>query len=164
MDILKEITLLDNIETGVESIVSKMNQNQVQDLLSALYGQILWSKSRTTLSRLALKQLTVFQEAVRYVVTFLKTANVPLEMNANGIRIDRSYSELSVEHFGQSLLTTGNWYVFKIVDSSHCYWFSQSNLKIICYCEGDIITRTAINNEMLCMEMTAITKWHKENH
>jgi hypothetical protein len=163
MDIIKQFTQINTSLTDINNWVPKMNQNQLLDLLSNIYGQILWTTKCDSCNPVSLMKVSKLQTLAVHFLTILNSQSIPLQINTNGVRIDRKFTELSAEHYGKLLTDTGNWSLFLYIDSFHCYWINQSSLKIICYCEGDVITRSALNNDMLEAELISISQWHKEN-
>jgi len=42
-------------------------------------------------------------------------------------------------------------------------WANPEKLQIVCYCEGDVSTRTAENSDEFVAEILDIKKWNEEN-
>lgn len=163
MELSKCHTLNYNYVKVMEDQICNMDQKRLLDLVTKLYSQIIWFKNTNSSNQISSCEFTSMKSLVRYLVTKLDSKNIPVEINANGMQIIRLTTDLSLQQYGDSLISTGNWSLFLRTDCLHYYWVDSSSLKIISYFRGDVVIRTALHDEMLTTELNLIVTWHRNN-
>jgi hypothetical protein len=158
MDMTNQINILNNFEGLFKELVKSLNQNQIKSLLANLYSNILWREKNTSLV-----QVSSLKRFARFCNNLLDNQLIPLELNANGLIIEREFTNFTLNKYEEFFNQKNKWNCLLRVNSFKCYWIDYKSMKILCFCEGDLITRTATNIDMLKLEIESILKWHIEN-
>jgi hypothetical protein len=145
------------------NLINSTNHNELISLLGKVTGELFWYKRKANFSKTSNLRAALLCKMLKLGKKRLNSKNVPLEINANGVRIDRESTHFSAQVYQELLFQNSNWRIFLSLDSFHIYWINTEEFKIVCYVEGDIIKYTALNKEMLKAETKNILDWYKFN-
>jgi len=152
-------------ETQAKALVKKASNHE----LGQLYNDLIHCFTQKTFNHgvkfliKSKQQLAMLRKLHRYVVKCAKKRIFKHEYNQHGTRIIRDYTLLACNEFEAKYLLDENWVSFYAFSHDHKYWLNETEVKIVCYCQGNIITRIAQDNRKLKLEQQTIINWFYEH-
>ncbi|MBB6543121.1 hypothetical protein [Thalassotalea piscium] len=163
MYLLEQYKIASLDEAHAKYLIKNLNVNEANRLVNEMAGKIFWFNKKAVFNKATAEHIALFKSLISYIKSCINYDVLKHEYNQNGVRIQRESTSLNCDAYGRALLIDKHWSNFLLLDFCHRYWVNHVTLEIVCYCEGDLITRTAIDIEMLQQEMNDIYQWHKEN-
>jgi hypothetical protein len=150
--------LLDN-----QLIPLELNANGLIKESEFIDFSFFWREKNASISETTKLQVSALKRLALFCSDLLDNQLIPLELNANGLIIEREFTNFTLNKYEEFFNQKNKWNCLLRVNSFKCYWIDYKSMKILCFCEGDLITRTATNIDMLKLEIESILKWHIEN-
>ncbi|MDC8832924.1 hypothetical protein [Alteromonas gilva] len=150
--------------TSAEAILATLNLNQLEHLDGEIYAHEHWFSMGASFMRDTTQEQVDFYLLVSgKIKNMIASDNVTQEVNENGVVVRRSTFIGGMGDF-ERLMLNDEYCSFITLDFCHGYWVNRESLKIVSFCEGDVVERSAADADMLQRDIDGITTWYKENY
>jgi hypothetical protein len=150
-------------ERPLRSALAGLNKNQALSLQGEIYAELYWAKRNPEWFKdESRKYFASIRRVYRWVANRLKKGAFLPERNQNGLIVERSHWIGTIEQFEARLCRTNKWVNYHSRDYSS-FWGCVSELKLISYIEGDVVTLTATNIEQWDDELADQRSWYADN-
>ena len=99
MYLLTQINEIGLNEIQAKKLINTYDHNQLQQLFNEILSQIFWFKKKASFSCVTKAQVAFFKKMILFIKNKLKEPCCPVEINENGLRIDRSFTMLTMYEY-----------------------------------------------------------------
>ena len=149
-------------DKSLRHAIAGMNKNQAQDLKGEIYAELYWAKRNPGWFKdKSRKYFASIRRVYRWVANRLNKGSLPPERNKNGWILERRHWCGSIAQFEAKMHRSQLWANYHTGDYTSL-WASESQLKLINYCEGDVVILTATSREQWDDELADNLAWYAE--